>query len=147
MTWTIFIVPWKFELSKFCCTCRVQKKSRLHGCEPEEGFLNLCQFWGRPSSFRKKSHVRKILMHASDLMLHEDNWGTTRETSHKCCIMRKTMSKEVGAGGRFDIFLDSVYLFFLRKPAFCLSLNFLNFFKIEPEIKKKFSKLLLKEIS
>ena len=23
---------------------RVQKKSRLHGCEPEEGFLNLCQF-------------------------------------------------------------------------------------------------------
>ena len=25
-------------------TPRVQKKSRLHGCEPEEGFLNLCQF-------------------------------------------------------------------------------------------------------
>ena len=23
---------------------RVQKKSRLHGCEPEEGFLNLCLF-------------------------------------------------------------------------------------------------------
>ena len=22
----------------------VQKKSRLHGCEPDEGFLNLCQF-------------------------------------------------------------------------------------------------------
>ena len=22
----------------------VQKKSRLHGCEPEEGLLNLCQF-------------------------------------------------------------------------------------------------------
>ena len=29
------------------------------------------------------------------------------ETSHQCCIMRKAMSKEVGAGGRFDIFLDS----------------------------------------
>ena len=26
---------------------------------------------------------------------------------HYCCIMRKAMSKEVGAGGRFDIFLDS----------------------------------------
>ena len=24
--------------------CRVQKKSRLHGCELEEDFLNLCQF-------------------------------------------------------------------------------------------------------
>ena len=23
---------------------RVQKKSQLHSCEPEEGFLNLCQF-------------------------------------------------------------------------------------------------------
>ena len=31
----------------------------------------------------------------------------TFETSHQCCIMRKAMSKEVGAGGRFDIFLDS----------------------------------------
>ena len=43
---------------------RVQKKSRLHGCEPEEGFLDLCQFLGRPSNFRKKSHVRKISLHA-----------------------------------------------------------------------------------
>ena len=55
-------------------------------------------------------------MHASDLIQHEDTSGTTRETSHQCCIMRKAMSKilmrkamskEVGAGGRFDIFLDS----------------------------------------
>ena len=30
-----------------------------------------------------------------------------RETSHRGCIMRKAMSKKVGAGGRFDIFLDS----------------------------------------
>ena len=29
------------------------------------------------------------------------------DTSHRGCIMRKAMSKEVGAGGRFDIFLDS----------------------------------------
>ena len=28
----------------FFSPTRVQKKSRLHGCEPEEGFLNLCQF-------------------------------------------------------------------------------------------------------
>ena len=27
-----------------CYLSRVQKKSRLHGCEPEEGLLNLCQF-------------------------------------------------------------------------------------------------------
>ena len=46
-------------------------------------------------------------MHASDVIQHEDTSGTTRETSH-CCIMRKAMSKEVGAGERFDIFLDSV---------------------------------------
>ena len=46
-------------------------------------------------------------MHASDLIQHEDTSGTTRETSHQCYIMRKAMSKEVGAGGRFDIFLDS----------------------------------------
>ena len=46
-------------------------------------------------------------MHASDLIQHEDTSGTTRETSHQSCIMRKAMSKEVGAGGRFDIFLDS----------------------------------------
>ena len=46
-------------------------------------------------------------MHASDLIQHEDTSGTTRETSHQCYIMRKAMSKEVGAGERFDIFLDS----------------------------------------
>ena len=46
-------------------------------------------------------------MHASDLIQHEGTSGTTRETSHQCCIMRKAMSKEVGTGGRFDIFLDS----------------------------------------
>ena len=45
-------------------------------------------------------------MHASNFIQHEDTSGTTRETSHQCCIMRKAMSKEVGAG-RFDIFLDS----------------------------------------
>ena len=49
-------------------------------------------------------------MHASGLIQHEDTSGTTRETSHQCCIMRKAMSKEVGAGGRFDIFLDSAFL-------------------------------------
>ena len=48
-------------------------------------------------------------MHASDLIQHEDTSGTTRETPHQCCIMRKAMSKEVGAGGRFDIFLDSEF--------------------------------------
>ena len=29
------------------------------------------------------------------------------ETSHQGCIMRKVISKEVTAGGRFDLFLDS----------------------------------------
>ena len=39
------------EKSIFCWThimhfivVRVEKNPRLHGCEPEEGFLNLCQF-------------------------------------------------------------------------------------------------------
>ena len=58
-------------------------------------------------------------MHASDLIQHEDTSGTTRETSYQCYIMRKAMSKEVGAGGRFDIFLDSAfeykYVFLLPK--------------------------------
>ena len=54
-------------------------------------------------------------MHASDLIQHEDTSGTTRETSHQCYIMRKAMSKEVGAGGRFDIFLDSDAIFDLQE--------------------------------
>ena len=54
-------------------------------------------------------------MHASDLIQHEDTSGTTRETSHQCCIMRKATSKEVGSGGRFDIFLDSEVKKILRK--------------------------------
>ena len=29
-------------------------------------------------------------------------------TSHRCCIMRKVICKEVTAGGRFDSFLVSV---------------------------------------
>ena len=32
------------------------------------------------------------------------------EKLHTNAIMRKAMSKEVGAGGRFDIFLDSEWL-------------------------------------
>ena len=32
---------------------------------------------------------------------------TIWETSHRCCIMRKVIHKEVTAGGRFDFFLDS----------------------------------------
>ena len=62
-------------------------------------------------------------MHASDLIQHEDTSGTTRETSHQCCIMRKAMSKEVGARGRFDIFLDSVQDDYTSKQAKCTSVT------------------------
>ena len=34
------------------------------------------------------------------------------ETSHQGCIMRKVISKEVTAGGRFDLFLDSAKALF-----------------------------------
>ena len=44
------------------------------------------------------------------------NGGTTWETSHQCCIMRKVICKEVVAGGMFDFFLDSVHVTWL--PSF-----------------------------
>ena len=39
-----------------------------------------------------------------------ENGGTTWETSHRGCIMRKVVSKEVTAGGGFDFFLDSGFI-------------------------------------
>ena len=72
-------------------------------------------------------------MHASDLIQHEDTSGTTQETSHQCYIMRKAMSKEVGAGGRFDIFLDSapqLKSLMLEK----LELSLQNFFPCKQEV-------------
>ena len=36
------------------------------------------------------------------------NGGATWETSYRCCIMKKVIRKEVGAGGGFDCFLDAV---------------------------------------
>ena len=65
-------------------------------------------------------------MHASDLIQHEDTSGTTRETSHQCCIMRKAMSKEVGAGGRFDIFLDSATCNLVHLNPFLLNFRLLK---------------------
>ena len=47
------------------------------------------------------------MVHANEVLWQRENGGTTRETSHQCCIMRKVIRKEVGAGGRFDFFLDS----------------------------------------
>ena len=47
------------------------------------------------------------MVHANEVLWQGENGGTTRETSHQCCIMRKGIHKEVGAGGRFDFFLDS----------------------------------------
>ena len=46
-------------------------------------------------------------MHVDEVFCHGENGGTTWQTSHRGCIMRKVISKEVTAGGRFDLFLDS----------------------------------------
>ena len=47
-------------------------------------------------------------MHVDEVLCHGENGGATWETSHRGCIMRKVISKEVTAGGRFDFLLDSV---------------------------------------
>ena len=47
------------------------------------------------------------MVHAVEVFWQGENGGTTRETSHRCCIMRKVIRKEVGAGGMFDFSLDS----------------------------------------
>ena len=43
-------------------------------------------------------------MHVNQVIWHEENIGTIWETSHRCCLMRKVIKKEVTAGGRFDFF-------------------------------------------
>ena len=48
----------------------------------------------------------KIVVHANEVLWQRENGGTTWETSHQCCIRRKVIHKEVGAGG-FYFFLDS----------------------------------------
>ena len=47
------------------------------------------------------------MVHANEVLWQGENGGTTWETSHQCDIMKKVIHKEVGAGGRFDFFLDS----------------------------------------
>ena len=46
-------------------------------------------------------------MHVDEALCQGGNGGATWETSHRGCILRKVVSKEVTAGGRFDFFLDS----------------------------------------
>ena len=46
-------------------------------------------------------------MHVDEVICHGENGWTGWETSHRGCIMRMVISKEVTAGGRCDIFLDS----------------------------------------
>ena len=46
-------------------------------------------------------------MHVDEVLCHGENGGATWETSNRGCIMRKDVSKEVTAGGRFAFFLDS----------------------------------------
>ena len=52
----------------------------------------------------QKSCLRKILKHVNEVVWHEENGGTIWEPSHRCCIVRKVIRKEVTAGGRFDFF-------------------------------------------
>ena len=46
-------------------------------------------------------------MHVDEVLCIRENGGATWETSHRGCMMRKVVSKEFTAGGRFDFFLDS----------------------------------------
>ena len=50
-------------------------------------------------------------MHVDEVLCHGENGGATWETSNRGCRMRKVVSKEVTAGGRFDFFPDSVKMF------------------------------------
>ena len=45
-------------------------------------------------------------MHVDEVLCHGEKGGATWETSHRGCIMRKVVSKQVPAGGRFDFFQD-----------------------------------------
>ena len=45
-------------------------------------------------------------MYTNEVIWH-GHGRTTWETSHRCCIMRTVVRKEVAVGERFDIFLDS----------------------------------------
>ena len=49
-------------------------------------------------------------MHVNGVICIEKHGGTTWDTLHQSCFVRKVISKEVTAGGRFDFFLDSVKL-------------------------------------
>ena len=51
--------------------------------------------------------MRKIVIHVDEVLCHGENGGATWQPSHRGCIMRKFVSKEVTARGRFDFFLDS----------------------------------------
>ena len=44
------------------------------------------------------------MLHENEVLWQGGNGGTAWETSPGCCIMRKVMRKDVGAGGRFDFF-------------------------------------------
>ena len=43
-------------------------------------------------------------MHVDEVLCHGENGEPTWETSHRGCILRKVISKEVTAGRRFDFF-------------------------------------------
>ena len=56
-------------------------------------------------------------MHVHQVIWHEENIGIIWEASHRCCIMRKVIHKEVTTGGRFNFFLDSGNcVFYYRWP-------------------------------
>ena len=43
-------------------------------------------------------------MHSDEVIWHEKSGGTTWNTSYRCCILRKVVSKEVAIEGRFHFF-------------------------------------------
>ena len=63
-------------------------------------------------------------MHVDEVLCIRENGGATWQTSHRGCMMRKVVSKEFTAGGRFDFFLDSANWSSLLR---CVTIGFLNF--------------------
>ena len=49
-------------------------------------------------------------MYVDEVLCHGENGGATWDTSHRACIMRKVLSKEVTAGGLCTIVMFSFEL-------------------------------------
>ena len=92
-----FIVQDTMSISLFV----IYKQSRWLWAEWR--FSNFMPVMTKAHWFIKKSGLRIIVILADDVLWH-GTWGTTREASLQCIVVRKVIRKEVAAGVRFDFF-------------------------------------------